>query len=194
MRDQIDDHWFTPIITSCPQLRSSISVLSVLPCPQLCTAAAAVWNFLAHSSWVASVAGGACRAAGVAPALLGSLVLVALLREAAEGTEKPAYIIGFNLADFMKEGFIAIAAPLGALGSFFSGSTTVSNLTFGIVHQVRPDTCTCMHEYLHVCMHAHSAGVAWRNCADTNHRVVRREEAGCVVVLPVERPCLGVVA
>eukprot|EP00892_Ulva_mutabilis_P009417 jgi/Ulvmu1/6848/UM031_0053.1 len=76
------------------------------------------------------------RAAGVVPALMGSLVLVALLREAAEGVEKPAYIIGFNLADFMKEGFIAIAAILGALGSFFSGSTTVSNLTFGIVHQV----------------------------------------------------------
>ena len=86
-----------------------------------------------------------CRAARVAPALLGSLVLVALLREAAEVTEKPAYIVGFNLADFMKEGFIAVAALLGALGSFFSGSTTVSNLTFGIVHQVRAAPCCFRH-------------------------------------------------
>ena len=74
-----------------------------------------------------------CRVAAIAPALFGSLVLVAMIRKAPEPQDSPAYSIGYNLSDFMKEGFVAISALLGSLGSFFSGSTTVSDLTFGVV-------------------------------------------------------------
>jgi lactate permease len=82
----------------------------------------------------------ACRAGGIATALFGSLVLVALLRNAEDEKQAPAYIIGYNVSDALGRGFIVIAAALGALGSFFSGSTTVSNLTFVIVHKVRART------------------------------------------------------
>ena len=58
-----------------------------------------------------------------------------MLRKAPEQSDTPAYVIGYNLSDFMKEGFLVISALLGSLGSFFSGSTTVSNLTFGVVQQ-----------------------------------------------------------
>lgn len=77
------------------------------------------------------------RSSGIALALFGSLVLVSLLRNAEAAGAAPAYIIGYNLSGALKGGFVVLAAALGALGSFFSGSTTVSNLTFGIVHQVR---------------------------------------------------------
>jgi L-lactate permease len=71
------------------------------------------------------------------PALMGSLVLVALIRKAESPGSSPAYIIGYNLSDWLAEGFVAISALLGTLGSFFSGSTTVSNLTFGSIQQAR---------------------------------------------------------
>ncbi|KAF8068175.1 hypothetical protein HT031_001861 [Scenedesmus sp. PABB004] len=69
------------------------------------------------------------RVGGIAVATLGALVLVQLIRVG--GAASPAYYIGFYLATWLGKGFLAIAAFLGALGSFFSGSTTVSNLTFG---------------------------------------------------------------
>eukprot|EP00980_Cylindrotheca_fusiformis_P017540 scaffold5502_cov115-Cylindrotheca_fusiformis.AAC.2 len=64
-------------------------------------------------------------------ALLGALCLVQLLLKI--DTSAPAYILGTVLADWFKEGFIVITPLLGALGSFFSGSTTVSDLTFGTI-------------------------------------------------------------
>jgi L-lactate permease len=81
-----------------------------------------------------------CRVAKIVPAILASLVLVSLLRKAETPGARPAYILGANLSDFMDEGFVAISALLGGLGTFFSGSTIVSNLTFGLVQLVR--TCT----------------------------------------------------
>jgi L-lactate permease len=81
---------------------------------------------------VARTVGG--RLLGPAVALAGALVLVQLMIESGESS--PAYIIGSNLADWFKQGFIVISPLLGALGSFFSGSTTVSNLTFGNVQQI----------------------------------------------------------
>lgn len=80
------------------------------------------------------------------PALVGSLILVAMIRQGDAANTSPAYIIGYNLADFLSGGFIAISAFLGALGSFFSGSTTVSNLTFGLIQKVRG---VCLIEYSH---------------------------------------------
>lgn len=62
-------------------------------------------------------------------ALFGALCLVKLLING--GTSSPAYLIGTILSDALKEGWVVIACFVGMLGSFFSGSTTVSNLTFG---------------------------------------------------------------
>jgi lactate permease len=70
-------------------------------------------------------------------------VLVQLIRVGAGGS--PAYIIGYYLSAWLSQGFLAISAFLGALGSFFSGSTTVSNLTFGDIQKVGRggEGCVC---------------------------------------------------
>lgn len=62
-------------------------------------------------------------------ALLGALSLVQLMIRV--GTSAPAFLLGDILAGWFQRWFIVICPLLGALGSFFSGSTTVSNLTFG---------------------------------------------------------------
>jgi hypothetical protein len=62
-------------------------------------------------------------------------MLVGLIRNGVGNS--PAYYIGYYLSQWMQGGFLAISAFLGALGSFFSGSTTVSNLTFGDIQRVR---------------------------------------------------------
>lgn len=61
-------------------------------------------------------------------ALLGALVLVRLLL--AGGDQSPVMMIGTALADLIGLQWMFFAAYLGAIGSFFSGSNTVSNLTF----------------------------------------------------------------
>ena len=71
-------------------------------------------------------------------ALLGALSLVQLLIQTQ--TEAPAYIIGIILAAWFKQGFVVISPLLGALGSFFSGSTTVSNLTFGTIQVIAAES------------------------------------------------------
>jgi L-lactate permease len=73
--------------------------------------------------------------AGITVATMGALVLVQLIRVG--GATSPAYLIGFYASSWLAQGFLAISAFLGALGSFFSGSTTVSNLTFGDIQMVR---------------------------------------------------------
>jgi L-lactate permease len=81
---------------------------------------------------VARTVGGRLRQPAIA--LSGALVLVQLMIEAGESS--PAFIIGSNLADWFQQGFVVISPLLGALGSFFSGSTTVSNLTFGQIQEI----------------------------------------------------------
>jgi L-lactate permease len=78
------------------------------------------------------------RLANPAIALLGALSLVQLLVKI--DTAAPAYILGTVLSDWFKEAFIIIVPLLGALGSFFSGSTTVSNLTFGIIQALAAES------------------------------------------------------
>uniref|UniRef100_A0A7S4GNE7 L-lactate permease n=1 Tax=Oxyrrhis marina TaxID=2969 RepID=A0A7S4GNE7_OXYMA len=68
-------------------------------------------------------------------ALLGALCLVELLRGKDVNADAPAYIIGIRLSEALSDAFIILSALLGALGAFFSGSTTVSNLTFGAVQK-----------------------------------------------------------
>lgn len=62
-------------------------------------------------------------------ALLGALVFVNLMML---GQERSAVsVIGNHLASFSGQHWLFMASLLGALGSFFSGSATISNLTFG---------------------------------------------------------------
>ena len=62
-------------------------------------------------------------------AFLGALVLVKLLMVG--GDRSAAAVLGQGLANLAGDGWQFAAVYLGALGSFFSGSSTVSNLTFG---------------------------------------------------------------
>ncbi|MBT3349484.1 L-lactate permease [bacterium] len=61
-------------------------------------------------------------------ALFGALILVKLILL---GGNSPAQILGDFFANLAGASWPIFAAGLGALGSFFSGSNTVSNLTFG---------------------------------------------------------------
>ncbi len=61
--------------------------------------------------------------------LLGALVMVQLLMVG--GDNSIVVLIGNSFAGMVGEGWIYFASFLGALGSFFSGSATISNLTFG---------------------------------------------------------------
>jgi lactate permease len=64
-------------------------------------------------------------------ALLGTLIFVGLMMM---GDEKsPVNLIGLNLAELTGSSWKYVASLLGALGTFFSGSNTISNLTFGAI-------------------------------------------------------------
>jgi lactate permease len=71
-------------------------------------------------------------------ALFGALVLVQLMIQMEEVA--PAFILGTVLSDWFQEAFVVISPLLGALGSFFSGSTTVSNLTFGSIQRIAAES------------------------------------------------------
>ncbi|MGF1657534.1 MAG: L-lactate permease [Verrucomicrobiales bacterium] len=64
-------------------------------------------------------------------ALLGALVFVNLLMIG--GERSATMVLGQSLASAAGGAWPFFAAFLGALGSFFSGSTTISNLTFGAI-------------------------------------------------------------
>jgi len=66
-------------------------------------------------------------------ALLGALVFVKLLM--IDGDRSSTMVLGKSLAAATGDAWIFFAPFLGALGSFFSGSTTVSNLAFGAIQQ-----------------------------------------------------------
>ena len=76
----------------------------------------------------------ATRLTNPAIAVMGALILVQLMLKG--GKESPAHLLGSILASWLKGGFVAISPLVGALGSFFSGSTTVSNLTFGEIQRI----------------------------------------------------------
>ncbi|OTA21149.1 L-lactate permease [Xenorhabdus beddingii] len=62
-------------------------------------------------------------------ALFGALVMVNMMMLGGENA--PVIIIGKALATMTGDSWLLFSSFLGALGSFFSGSNTVSNLTFG---------------------------------------------------------------
>lgn len=64
-------------------------------------------------------------------ALLGALVFVNLMMMGEQSSV--VTLIGKNLANITGENWAFFSPFLGALGSFFSGSATISNLTFGAI-------------------------------------------------------------
>lgn len=71
----------------------------------------------------------AARMRHAVPALLGALVFVRLMMVGGESS--PVMLVGGSLAGATGAWWPYLASYLGALGSFFAGSCTVSNLTFG---------------------------------------------------------------
>jgi lactate permease len=71
-------------------------------------------------------------------ALLAALVFVNLMMMGGESSA--VTLIGKNLADLTGENWLFFSPFLGALGSFFSGSATISNLTFAAIqHSIALD-------------------------------------------------------
>lgn len=72
-------------------------------------------------------------------ALIGALMMVNFMMQGEANA--PIFIIANTLADTLGKNWSYVAALLGALGSFFSGSATVSNLTFaGIQYSIAQQT------------------------------------------------------
>lgn len=71
------------------------------------------------------------RISGPALALFGALMFVKLMM-AGDGNSS-TMILGHSLAGAAGNAWIYFAPFLGAIGSFFSGSNTISNLTFGAI-------------------------------------------------------------
>lgn len=71
----------------------------------------------------------AARMRNPIPALLGALVFVRLMMVG--GERSAVMLIGNSLAEATGNGWPYLASYLGAIGSFFAGSCTISNLTFG---------------------------------------------------------------
>ncbi|EAS40718.1 L-lactate permease [Photobacterium profundum] len=66
-------------------------------------------------------------------ALVGALIMVKLMMTGGENS--PIMTAGQAFSDLMGTSWQYVGAYLGALGAFFSGSATVSNLTFGAIQQ-----------------------------------------------------------
>ena len=66
-----------------------------------------------------------------------AMVLAAFMPlAAADGTsDAPVEVLGRNLSNWLHRGYVVVAGPVGALGAFFTGSTTVSNLTFAMIQR-----------------------------------------------------------
>jgi lactate permease len=92
---------------------------------------------MSRATAAGAMRGTASRLVKPAIALAGALVLVKLMTHG--GEDAPARLIGDAMAravGAVEPGLWPSVAPLlGALGSFFSGSATVSNLTFGPVQE-----------------------------------------------------------
>ncbi|MGC7590321.1 L-lactate permease [Bisgaard Taxon 46] len=64
-------------------------------------------------------------------ALLGALVMVKLMLVGNDNYDSMVITIGKTFADVTGDKWVYFSSYLGAIGAFFSGSNTVSNLTFG---------------------------------------------------------------
>lgn len=110
-------------------------------------------------------------------ALLAALVFVKLLL--VDGDQALTMIIGQSLADITGGYWQYFAAYLGGLGSFFSSSNTVSNLTFGGIQQ---SIATSLNLNLTTILAAQSVGGAMGNMICINNIVAVCSVLGLVGV------------
>ena len=106
-------------------------------------------------------------------ALMGALIVVQLMMVG--GDDSMVKIIGKEFANAAGEHWVYFSPYLGAIGAFFSGSNTVSNLTFGpIQQQIALDTGLSVTLILAL----QSVGGAMGNmvCINKYHRRVQRVE------------------
>jgi len=102
--------------------------------PFVVTAALALLLFRAPASEIRNTLAATLQRIGrPVVALFGALVFVKLLM--VDGERASTMILGNTLSGVTGEAWIYFAPFLGALGSFFSGSTTISNLMFGGIQQ-----------------------------------------------------------
>jgi len=102
--------------------------------PFVVTAALALLMFRAPASEFRSTLTATAKRIGrPVIALFGALVFVKLLM--VDGERASTMILGHALSETTGAAWIYFAPFLGALGSFFSGSTTISNLMFGGIQQ-----------------------------------------------------------
>ncbi len=107
--------------------------------PFVLTAGLALWMFHALPTSRRVLGDTGKRIKGPVIALLGALVFVKLLMIG--GEQASTMILGNALASAAGGAWIYFAPFLGALGSFFAGSATISNLTFGgIQYAIAQDT------------------------------------------------------
>jgi lactate permease len=102
--------------------------------PFVLTAALALFLFRRPAAdWTGTLFLAGTRIVTPVLALFGALVFVNLLMVG--GTDSATMILGTSLAGATGDLWSWFAPFLGALGSFFSGSTTISNLTFGPIQE-----------------------------------------------------------
>ena len=99
-------------------------------------------------------------------ALLGALVMVKLMMLG--GKQSSVMLIGSSFAAAIGEGWPFFASYLGALGTFFSGSATISNLTFGAIQKAIADNLGLDHTII---LSAQSVGGAMGNMVAINNIV-----------------------
>lgn len=113
-----DMHWTHPVLF----------VPSLIPFVLTAGFAFALFRH-APQHWSGALRETASRVGKPVIALLGALAFVSLLMTG--GDRSSTHILGHSLATVSGDAWRYFAPFLGALGSFFSGSTTISNLTFG---------------------------------------------------------------
>ncbi|KAG5183155.1 L-lactate permease [Tribonema minus] len=90
-------------------------------------------TMLAYSCWRSvsgTLAASARQVVHPAQTLFGALVLVELM---VTGEDSPASLIGDTISTSLGDAWLVLAPFIGSLGSFVAGSTTISNLTFGLI-------------------------------------------------------------
>ncbi len=99
-------------------------------------------------------------------ALLGALVFVGLMMMG--GEHSAVTLIGKSMADLTGQSWQYFASYLGALGSFFSGSATISNLTFG---GIQDSIAQALHLNRNTILALQSTGAAIGNMVCINNIV-----------------------
>lgn len=123
--------------------------------------------------------------------LIGALVMVNLMMQGEASS--PMFLIAQGFSQVLGESWAYTAALLGALGSFFSGSATVSNLTFGAIQL---DIAQSVGLPVGLILALQSAGAAMGNMVCINNIIAVSTIVGIsnkegVIIMRTLRPMLA---